>query len=166
MTFSRLFSRIDPQLTHLDDVVRYGRARLGSQEDAEDLAMEVYEALAVRPALLAGRTDPRLYILGMARRKIADRLRRLYRVAPPLDEPAKADPFDTWGVLWSLPEEHREVLCLRFMLGLSAQEVGEIMDRTPAAIDSLVQRAKAAFRAASDDITEEDQPCLITSKKA
>lgn len=164
MTFSRLFSRIDPEMAHLDDVVRYGRARLGSQEDAEDLAMDVYLALQSRPALLAGRTEPKLYILGIARRKIADRLRRLYRNSP-IPETNPPDPFDTWGVLWSLSEEHREVLSLRFMLGLSAQEAGEIMNRTPAAIDSLVQRAKAAFREASEDVIEEETTCLITSKK-
>jgi len=56
----------------LDDIYRYARTRLGSREDAEDLAIEVVQAL---PAPCR-RKDLRVYMIGIARRKLADRLRR------------------------------------------------------------------------------------------
>ena len=68
-----IFTRrgVDP-MDFLDDVFRYSYARLGQREEAEDVAIEVVQALP-NPCK---RRDLRVYMLGMARRKIADRFRR------------------------------------------------------------------------------------------
>lgn len=68
----------DP-LKYLDDVLRYAFARLGSREEAEDVAMEVFQAAFRFRSQLPKRKDPRLYLIGITRRKIADHLRRQVR---------------------------------------------------------------------------------------
>ena len=68
----------DP-LKYLDDVLRYAFARLGSREEAEDVAMEVFQAAFRFQSQLPKRKDPRLYLIGITRRKITDHLRRQVR---------------------------------------------------------------------------------------
>jgi RNA polymerase sigma-70 factor (ECF subfamily) len=91
-------------------------------------------------------------MIGVARRKIADHLRRKRPPAEPTlaegsyvfaassDEKAVVD-----AVLASLQEDHREVLILKYFVGLSSEEIGSLLDRRASAIDSLLQRARAAF---------------------
>ncbi len=45
------------------------------------------------------------------------------------------------GALNGLSEDHRQVLLLRFFEGLSAEEVGRMMDRTSGAVRKLTSRA-------------------------
>src|SRR5689334_17381801 len=66
----------DVRLAHLDDLVRYAYARLGSLEEAEDVAIETLQAAAQRAGGLESIREPKLYLLGIARRKTADQLRR------------------------------------------------------------------------------------------
>ena len=122
---------------------------------AEDIAMEVYLALAMRPRLLCGRREPRLYVIGIARRKIADYLRKTGRQMP--DELAlnghapSTDAIAAAQILQRLEPDHAEVLVLRLMQGFTARETARLMRKTPAAIDSLLHRAKAAFRSEAGD---------------
>lgn len=155
-------SRFDPQ-AHLDDVVRYAFFRLGSREDAEDVAAQV-----LHEASRAGRADdPRLYMIGIARRKVADALRKRRR-SRSLDEPGFVPPsvdgdmeaaqrrLMVADVMRTLDDDQREVLALKYLVGLSAKEIAGLMDRTPAAVNSLLQRAREAFaQAAGDRFTEE-----------
>lgn len=139
---------------------RYCRSILPVAEDAEDAAMEALQAILATPRILQGRRDPMRYAIGIARRKVFAKLRASRSAgwtAEPSDDPQPSLLVQV--ALWRLSVEHREVLCLRFALGLSASETGELMGRTPAAIDSLVQRAKAAFREVYGDI-EEKEPCV------
>jgi RNA polymerase sigma-70 factor (ECF subfamily) len=50
--------------------------------------------------------------------------------------------------LAELPDDYREVIRLRFFLGLSLEETAQAMSRTPAAIRSLTDRAKTQLRGA------------------
>ena len=110
--------------------------------------MEVVHALPSK----CKRRELRAYMIGIARRKIADR-RRSARDAVVVLETDSVGRFDNAAdeaalvehVLGMLTEDQREVLTLRFVIGLSSQETGAVLDRTPEAIDSLVQRGRAAF---------------------
>lgn len=132
----------------LDDVYRYARARLRSREDAEDIACEVVQALPE----VCRRGDLRAYMIGMARRKVADRLRK-FRETSPLHEVVGASKFDDASdmgtmvgqVLALLGEDQREALTLKYVIGLSSAEMALVLKRRPEAVDSLLQRGRAAF---------------------
>jgi RNA polymerase sigma-70 factor (ECF subfamily) len=134
---------------YLDDVFRYAMSRLNQREDAEDIAIEVVQALP-NPC---SRRDLKLYMIGMARRKVADRLRT--RKTSSLRDEADPDRFDAQSNLAAdvsrtmiqLSDLHREVLTLKYIAGLSSREIASILDKSPEAIDSLLQRARQEFAA-------------------
>ena len=64
--------------------------------------------------------------------------RTIYPMAVPCD-------FDQQGRL-TLSQEHRQVLLLRIVAGLSAREVGELMGRTEDTVLRLQLRALKALR--------------------
>lgn len=137
----------DPAI-YLDDVYRYARSRLRSREDAEDIACEVVQALPSP----CRRRDLRIYMIGMARRKVADKLRRdrdsveicdadlVVRFDDASDDTALVDQ-----VLAKLREDQREALTLKYVVGLTSEEVGAALRRSTEAVDSLLQRGRAAF---------------------
>ena len=135
----------------MDEVMRYAYFRLGNREDAEDVAAQVMHI--ARSA--AGAEDPRAYMLGIARRKVADVLRWRQRtrwvplVNRSIGPKAFADAVhrreDVARVLRGLSDDHREALVLKYVLEMSAQEIAEITGRTPQAVHSLLQRARTAF---------------------
>jgi RNA polymerase sigma factor (sigma-70 family) len=45
----------------------------------------------------------------------------------------------------SLSAEHREVLTLKYIIGMSSAEIGKMLGKRSDAIDSLLQRAREAF---------------------
>ncbi|HEX8465137.1 MAG TPA: RNA polymerase sigma factor [Abditibacterium sp.] len=61
---------------HLDDVFRYVSRRLARREDAEDVCAEVFAAAFETLPRFRGDVEPKLWLLGIARRKVADALRR------------------------------------------------------------------------------------------
>jgi len=137
----------DPML-YLNDVFRYAMARLGQREEAEDVAIEVVQALP-RPCF---RRNLRLFMIGMARRKIADRRRRA-RPQVSVHEGDRPVRFDDASddatmvaiAMGKMSAEHREVLALKYVVGLSSAEIGDLLKKRPDAIDSQLQRARAAF---------------------
>lgn len=148
----------DP-LTYLDDVFRYAMARLGQREDAEDIAIETVQALP-NPCY---KRELRTYMIGIARRKIVDLLRKGNREQAMLESEgavrfdSRSDEATMVGqVLQRLTHDHREVLWLKHVEGLTSREIGSIMQRSSEAIDSLLQRAKAAFEETWQDCFGEE----------
>lgn len=148
----------DP-MRYLDEVFRYAMARLGQREEAEDLAIEVVQALP-SPCF---RRDLRVYMLGMARRKIADR-RRGARPTLVVREADAATRFDAAAdeaavvacTMSGLSAEHREALALKYVIGLSSAEIGQMLGKRPDAVDSLLQRAREAFAREWDRLTSDE----------
>lgn len=137
----------DP-MRYLDDVFRYAAVRLGQREEAEDIAIEVVQSLP-NPCF---RSNLRLYMLGMARRKVVDRMRRNRQGAELRDcdrtvsfDAASDDASLVGQVLSELSPDHREVLTLKYVIGLSSAEIGKLTDKKADAVDSMLQRARAAF---------------------
>lgn len=145
----------DPRIDFLDDLVRYAYARLGSVEDAEDVAIEAIQAATQVRGGLRSLKEPKLYLLGIARRKVADQLRRRRKRPLSLElhpEVAALPVFDlddqtaVRQVLGKLPEAYQDALILKYVHELSAEEIAAVLRKSNASTRSLIQRAREAFK--------------------
>lgn len=139
---------------YLDDVWRYVSAHFVQKEEAEDVTMEVFASAFGNLRALRRAASPKLWLLGIARRKVADSLRRRYRrneTALP-DSLAGSDSSGTLErealrqALAGLPEDQAEALRLKYVAGLTSEEAGQVMGRSAEAVNSLLQRGRDALR--------------------
>ena len=162
---------------YLASVVRYATARLEPGAEAEDVAAEVFAAAFASwkscptPAAETADHDPvRAWLFGIARRKVADALRRRQRHPESLlseTQPGAGSPeIEYLGdealrqlktILAALPEDQREALRLKYVEELSLVEIGIILKRSPAAVGQLLHRARAAARARGSAYFEETE---------
>jgi RNA polymerase sigma-70 factor, ECF subfamily len=158
---------IDTLLRHIRPiVVRYCRARMdrisGHHYAADDVAQEV--CIAVLSALPRYQDMGRpfvSFVFGIASHKIADAMRSAARQAvPTADLPDGPDerpgPEETAlayleaervrALLARLPAQQRELLALRVLFGLSAEETGRALGMSPGAVRVAQHRALARLR--------------------
>lgn len=142
----------------LPEVYRYLRARCGST----DLAEELTSATFVQAAMLSTRGDAPPIAIGwlmtVARNKLIDHWRREAVAARSVTvlEGGRVDRVDPWDavldqeranvVLHALPAHYRSVLTLRYLDDLGVNECAELLDRSVHSTESLLARARAAFR--------------------
>jgi RNA polymerase sigma-70 factor, ECF subfamily len=149
-------------------VLRYCRGRLGRQEtvigSADDVAQEV--CLAVVGALPSYKIKGlsfRAFVYGIAAHKVTDAFRAIgrNRSEPMAELPDVAVTHDgpeqrllagelaerLGGLLHRLTPRQREVLILRIVAGLSAEEVAHIVGSTPGAVRVTQHRALNRLRA-------------------
>jgi RNA polymerase sigma-70 factor (ECF subfamily) len=137
-------------------VVRYCRARVGGQEkmfaSADDVAQEI--CLAVLTALPSYHGRPFLsFVYGIASHKVAEAHRNAARnradlvlELPGTPELADGPEAQVAKLLHNLPERQREVLILRVVVGLSAEETAEAVGSTPGAVRVAHHRALSRLR--------------------
>ena len=134
---------------------------MSDPQASEDLSSEVF--LRVLEALKRGkvwRTTPDAWIFGIARNVVADHYRQQSRQTEVvLDErlamPGGQSPdqrvMDTERheelarAITLLTDEQRDVILLRFMEGLSINDVAEVLGKTPGAVKGLQHRALRAL---------------------
>lgn len=157
------FEPFELQERYLEDVLRYVGAFVRPEAEAEDVTMEVFHAAYLSLRKLKRDDDPRLWLLGIARRKVADSLRKSYRRREePLAEIAHRDRHEqvedaamVRQVLAELTEDQRAALVLKYMNELSIEEIGQVLGRSTAATNSLLQRSREAFYARGAALFEE-----------
>lgn len=148
-------------------VIRYCRARLdrisGHYYAADDVAQEV--CIAVLSALPRYRDVGRpfvSFVFGIASHKVADAQRSAARQAVPTadipdgpdDRPgpeetvlARLEAEQVRALLTRLPPQQRELLVLRVLSGLSAEETGRMLGMSAGAVRVAQHRALAHLRA-------------------
>ncbi len=149
----RLASRHDLQEQFLEDVHRYVSSFIANSSEAEDVSMEVLHAAFTSFDKLRKQENPKLWLLGIARRKVADNLRRSYRrkevSIDEADQLATSQATETaahvQAILRRLSELEREALVLKYGMGLSQAEVASLLHKSSAAVNSLLQRARSRF---------------------
>ena len=141
------------------DVYGYLVRRCLSHAVAEDLTAETFLA-AARAARTGSAELSVAWLIGTARHKLVDhwrsegrRRRVLEELYESLDEPVDTgDPVDALHVrdlLARLTPHHRLALTLRYLDGLPVEQVAAHLDRSVHATESLLMRAKAAYRDAA-----------------
>lgn len=156
----------------LTDVYRYVYRRLPHVQEAEDVTAEVFAAAFHSLSRFRGTASPYVWLLGIARRKVADALRRRSRRRETLVADLATDESGTNSfvnaaaphehgpeatiqraeahatlrrIVGGLKDEQREALLLQYVEGLSVAEIATILQKSPAAVNSLLQRARAAI---------------------
>jgi RNA polymerase sigma-70 factor (ECF subfamily) len=141
------------------EVLRYAWRRVGQRQDAEDIAVETFAAaLAALPGY-RGTVAPRPWLLGIARRKVADTLRRRTRRAEtslpetmesddsPEDDALRAEAIATIrGLVDTLPELQRDALLLQTLEDLSIPEIAQVLGKSVSATNSLLGRARQTLK--------------------
>jgi len=167
---SALVARIHPGVT------RYCRARLGrisgGYDAADDVAQEV--CLAVLSSLPRYRDQGRpfsAFVFGIAAHKVVDAQRAALRgrstpvdhlpdrpdSAPGPEQQAIASDLARRlsALLEHLSDRHRELIVLRVAVGLSAEEVGDVLGMSAPAVRVAQSRALARLRTLAGDMFDE-----------
>ncbi len=150
-------------------VIRYCRARIGTLErsdlSADDVAQEVCLAAVMALPRYRDRGRPFLaFVYGIAAHKVADAYRavgrdlsyptesvpeRLSSESGPEESALDADSRSRMTELLDvLPDKQREILILRVVVGLSAEETAQAVGSTAGAVRVAQHRALARLKSA------------------
>lgn len=156
---------------YYEPVYRYVHFKVSDPQASEDLTSEVF--LRMLEALKRGKmwhTTPDAWIFGIARNVVADHYRhQSRRPQVSLDErltvPDEKSPIqqvlsveqreELAHAIAGLTEEQRDVVLLRFMEGLSINDVAQVLDKTPGAVKGLQHRALRALSGAMQAFSSE-----------
>jgi RNA polymerase sigma-70 factor (ECF subfamily) len=139
----------------VDRVYAYAAYRLASPADAEDVVGEAIErALRYRSSYDPRRGDPVAWVIGIARRCIAD---RSLASEPVPDERAASGwveghespsirALELREALAGLPDRDREIIALRFGADLSAREIADVLEVRTNTVEVALHRALARLR--------------------
>lgn len=137
------------------DVYRYALRRVGQRADAEDIAQETLCAALEQQKRFSGNVPLRCWLYGIARRKVADCLRRRARhsahtpeSSPPTDARLLHDEAsaEIRRLVMALPEFQREALLLQLTEGLSQAEIAQVLGKSTGAVNALLARARENLR--------------------
>jgi RNA polymerase sigma-70 factor (ECF subfamily) len=161
-------------------VYRYALARVTDVQQAEDVTSETFFAMI--ESIPSTRAEDELafaaWLLGIARNKVAMHFRRLrsrqelYGALPEGAEPsAVAEEDDPLGIItsresWSevvqaldqLTEDQRTVVLYRCVLGFSADEVAQLLQKQAGTIRALQFRALASLARHLDRMRLDSEP--------
>lgn len=144
----------------LPRVYRYLLARCGGDEAlAEELTQQTFIDAVRHRRQFAGRSDVVTWLCAIGRRKLVDHYRRtradqrrsLRLADPPLAQPVSTATETRLTVLATLDRlapDQRLALTYRYLDQLSVREIAEAIGRSESATESLLSRARDAFRVA------------------
>lgn len=131
----------------------YVAYRVGDGPDAEDVTSEAFErALRYRESFEPGRGDAISWLIGIARRVIADRALR----EPSTDELSEGSAdghearilraIDLAAAVGTLDDRDREIIALRFGADLTAKEIARALELRVNTVEVALHRALARLR--------------------
>lgn len=155
-----------------EDVLRYVTSFVRDHHEAEDITQNVFAKLMTAISKYEEREVPfDAWILRVARNAALDHLRA--KRAIPTEEVRVADTGSAQvglergralrQALEELPEDQREVLVLRHIVGLSPVEIAGTLDRTESSVHGLHHRGRRSLRAS---LAELDAAPVVASPPA
>jgi RNA polymerase sigma-70 factor (ECF subfamily) len=153
-------------------VYGYVAYRVGKGADAEDITSATFErALRYRETFDASRGEPLDWLLGIARRAIAEHFRRpepvgeeVAEVPGPADlETDSATRLDLAAAVGRLDERARELVALRYGADLTARQIGEMLGLKTTTVEVALHRAIRQLRVELEDEPQMDEGSLPAS---
>jgi RNA polymerase sigma-70 factor (ECF subfamily) len=140
----------------------YAYAKLGSRSEADDVAQDVFEAVHHGIGSFEGRSDLVVWIYGITRNLIHNRIRRRSAVRwVPLEEGEDQPTLEHEGpegralaresldrmqdAIEGLSADQRQILHLRHEQRLAIRRIAEIMERSEDAVKSSLYRTRRAL---------------------
>jgi RNA polymerase sigma-70 factor, ECF subfamily len=141
---------------YADDVLRYVNGLIRDHHEAEDITQNVFAKLMTAIKKYEERAVPfDAWILRVARNAALDHLRA--KRAIPTEEVRQTDTGRAQTAqdrgralrlaLEDLPEDQREVLVLRHIIGLSPVEIADTLDKSESSVHGLHHRGRRSLRA-------------------
>ena len=136
-------------------VYAYVAYRIGDGSDAEDVTSETFErALRYRSSFDPNRGDPAAWLIGIARRCVADAaMQRRETVTAEVPErvvdahdDAALRRLDLAVAVAELDERDRELVALRYGADLTARQIGELLGMSTNSVEVALHRALARLR--------------------
>lgn len=138
---------------HYGAVFRVARSRL-SHAEAEDAASETFtRAWKALPRYRRTGAPFASWLYGIARHVVTDMAKATYRTQPGAE--VNRDAVDPWPTsddqlrlqqaLAELPEEQRQVIELKYLMGLTNDEVAAALGKKPGAVNTQQWRALRAL---------------------
>ena len=153
LSWETLYRRVYPSM------LAYAKRRVATTEEAQDAVSEALtRTVAGIDRLGATGASPESWLFGVLRHVVLDRQRSSYRSRdlPTRREIATTDPLEAVvlgeehdavrSAFARLTEHDRELLELRVVAGLSADEVAEVLDMRPGAVRTAQSRALERLR--------------------
>jgi RNA polymerase sigma-70 factor, ECF subfamily len=136
---------------HRDAILRFARLRLGIE--ADDVVSEVFTRAWITLDRYEYTGLPFVaWLYGIARHVVADELGRQSRTQPQADLPeslsrwAEDDRLDLFAAIEQLPTEQRQVIEMKYFMGMRNPEVADALNTTVNAVNARQWRALAALR--------------------
>jgi RNA polymerase sigma-70 factor, ECF subfamily len=133
--------------------------RIRPIEEAQDLTAQVFFDAYRQWGRIRG--SAKLYLLGIARKKVSDSLRRRRSVYPLREEDLQgcgmdeffsfAEARDAYQIVMKLPADERDAILMQVLEEMPVEEIAIVIGRSIAATHSLLQRARARIRKATGD---------------
>jgi RNA polymerase sigma-70 factor (ECF subfamily) len=153
---------------HHQDFFRFAWSRLGDRQAAEDLTGELFTRMVKNlPSYRLGDVPFRAWLYRIARNLVVDHYRKHGRYQqlslteaegvisqdghaphPEVVVEERLSLQQVHRALESIDETQREVVILRFIVGLSLKEAADMLDKSVPAVKSLQYRGLAALRIA------------------
>jgi len=141
---------------YADDVLRYVTGLIRDHHEAEDITQNVFAKLMTAIGKYEERAVPfDAWIIRVARNAALDHLRA--KRAIPSEEVRQTDTGRAQvaqdrgralrQALEDLPEDQREVLVLRHIVGLSPVEIADTLDKSESSVHGLHHRGRRSLRA-------------------
>ncbi len=142
-------------LRYADNIYGYVCSIVGDEHEAEDLTQQIFAKLMTALVRYEPRSVPfSAWILRIAHNASIDHLRARRAVpcedvrSPALEDAsmARERAQDLQAAMAKLPKEQRDVIVLRFVLGLAPREIAERIGRSEDAVHGLQHRGRITLR--------------------
>lgn len=137
---------------HATRLYNYLRHKVPDYQDVEDILQETMRAAVQAIQTFDGKVKLSTFLFSLANYKVADFWRRHQETTELTDsyvDPGMNDEsIEFMEVLHRLRDEHRQVLLMRYYVGLGVDEIARILGKTYKGAESLLSRARAELRGA------------------